>query len=114
MAIEARRQDTVMQILEKSKDTSLLDYVLDVAMNHVRHIKWRNEVRSSSSAFTLDPRNCRQNAKRTEKPRLFRHLHLSSPSQRRRLGRQRPRQSHKQRRRRNRHMHTIVLIRRVT
>jgi len=49
VAIEARRADTIRQILQKSKDTSLLGHVLDIAMNHVRHIKWRNEVLSLES-----------------------------------------------------------------
>jgi len=44
VAIEARRPDAVMEILKKSKDRSLLDYVLQNAMVNVRHIKWRNEV----------------------------------------------------------------------
>ena len=44
VAIESRRIDTITRILQLSKDASLLDYVLDVAMNHVRHIQWRNRV----------------------------------------------------------------------
>ena len=44
VAIESRRSDTITQILQKSKDPSLLGYVLEVAMTHVRHIKWRNEI----------------------------------------------------------------------
>ena len=44
VAIEARRSDTVTEILRKSKDPSLLGYLLEVAMDYVRHIKWRNEV----------------------------------------------------------------------
>src|SRR5271154_1430572 len=46
-----------------------------------------------------DPRNCRPNAKRTKRSRLFRHLHLSSPSQRRRFRSQRSPQLDKTRRR---------------
>jgi 26S proteasome regulatory subunit N2 len=44
VAIEARRPDTIIHVLEISKDPNLLDYVLEVAMEHVRNIHWRNEV----------------------------------------------------------------------
>jgi hypothetical protein len=45
--MESRRADVIIEILQLSKDPSLLDYVLEVAMNHVRHIKWRNEALST-------------------------------------------------------------------
>ena len=44
VAIEARRSDTIIRVLEASKDPNLLEYVLEVAMEHVKHIQWRNEV----------------------------------------------------------------------
>jgi 26S proteasome regulatory subunit N2 len=44
VAIEARRPDAIVEILEKSKDRSLLDYVLQNAMVNVLHIQWRNDV----------------------------------------------------------------------
>jgi 26S proteasome regulatory subunit N2 len=44
VAIEARRSDVIVRILEASQDSNLLDYLLTISMEYIRNIKWRNEV----------------------------------------------------------------------
>jgi hypothetical protein len=45
VAIEARRSDVIVRILEASQDSNLLAYLLTMSMEFIRNIKWRNEVR---------------------------------------------------------------------
>jgi hypothetical protein len=45
VAIEARRSDVIVRILEASQDSNLLGYLLTMSMEFIRNIKWRNEVR---------------------------------------------------------------------